>query len=88
MEYDTQFDTHVLENASFLRLKNLTVAYDLPQTWMKASGFFTNIRLMAQARNLFTVTKYSGTDPELNSNLSLGSYPATRSYTLGVEVTF
>ena len=88
MEYETQFDTHVLENASFLRLKNLTVAYDLPKTWMKASGFFTNIRLMAQARNLFTVTKYSGADPEFDSNLSLGAYPATRTYTLGVEVTF
>ena len=87
-EYEPQFDTHLLENASFLRLKNLTVSYDLPKAWMKATGLISNIRLSAQARNLFTITKYKGVDPELDSNAQLGSYPATRDYMLGIEVTF
>lgn len=86
--YDMQFDTHLLENASFLRLKNLTVAYDLPKRWMEATGFIENVRFSFNARNVFTVTKYRGSDPEVNSNITLGSYPATRQFTLGAEITF
>lgn len=83
-----QFDTHLLENASFMRLKNLTLSYDLPEQWMRATGFISGVRITATGRNLFTVTKYTGADPEIDSNLSLGAYPNTREYTLGVQVTF
>ena len=83
-----QFDTHLLENASFMRLKNLTLSYDLPEQWMSATGFISGVRLTATGRNLFTVTKYTGPDPEINSNLSMGAYPNTRQYTLGVQVMF
>lgn len=83
-----QFDTRLLENASFMRLKNLSLSYDLPQAWMEATHFFTNVRLNFTGRNIFTVTKYRGADPELDSNISLGSFPATRNFTLGVEVSF
>lgn len=82
------FDTRVLQNASFLRLKNLTLSYSLPQQWMQATRFFDSVRIYATARNLFTATKYIGGDPELDSNLALGFYPSTRQYMLGVEVSF
>ena len=82
------FDTRVLQNASFLRLKNLTLSYSLPQQWMQATRFFDSVRIYATARNLFTATKYVGGDPELDSNLALGFYPGTRQYMLGVEVSF
>ncbi len=81
-------DTRVLQNASFLRLKNLTFSYSLPQQWMQATRFFDSVRIYATARNLFTATKYKGGDPELDSNLALGFYPSTRQYMLGVEVSF
>ena len=81
-------DTRVLQNASFLRLKNLTLSYSLPQQWMQATRFFDSVRIYATARNLFTATKYKGGDPELDSNLALGFYPSTRQYMLGVEVSF
>ena len=87
-QYSTQFDTHLLENASFLRLKNLTIAYDLPKKWMEATKFMQGARLSFTTRNLFTVTKYKGPDPEINTNISYGNYPATRQFVLGVEVTF
>ena len=87
-KYDTQFDTHVLENASFMRLKNLSLSYDLPKRWLRATRFFENVRLNATARNLWTVTNYRGADPELDSNLALGNYPSTRQFTFGVEVSF
>ena len=82
------FDTHVLQNASFLRLKNLTLSYSLPQQWMQATRFFNSVRIYATARNLFTATKYKGGDPEKDGNISLGFYPGTRQYMLGVEVSF
>ena len=81
-------DTRVLQNASFLRLKNLTLSYSLPQQWMQATRFFDSVRIYATARNLFTATKYKGGDPEKDGNISLGFYPGTRQYMLGVEVSF
>lgn len=81
-------DSRVLQNASFLRLKNLTLSYSLPQQWMQATRFFDSVRIYATARNLFTATKYKGGDPELDSNLAVGFYPGTRQYMLGVEVSF
>lgn len=83
-----EFDTHLLENASFMRLKNLSLSYDLPKQWMEATHFLKNVRITATARNVFTVTKYSGIDPEINSNITLGAFPNTREYTIGAEVTF
>ena len=85
---DVKLDSRYLQNASFMRLKNLSLAYNLPKEWMRATNFFTNVRLNFVARNLFTVTKYTGSDPEVDSNIGLGAYPATRQYTLGIDVTF
>ena len=87
-QYESQFDTHLLENASFLRLKNLTLAYDLPSKWMEATHFMKGARLSFTGRNLFTVTKYKGSDPEIGTNISTFNFPATRQFVLGVEVSF
>lgn len=81
-------DSRILQNASFLRLKNLTLSYSLPQQWMQATRFFDSVRIYATARNLFTATKYKGGDPEMDGNIALGFYPSTRQYMLGVEVSF
>ncbi len=81
-------DSRILQNASFLRLKNLTLSYSLPQQWMQATRFFDSVRIYATARNLFTATKYKGGDPEKDGNIALGFYPSTRQYMLGVEVSF
>lgn len=87
-DYNSQFDSHLLENASFLRLKNLSVNYDLPKELVARTGFISNVRFNFTTRNLFTITKYKGADPELSANIAVGNFPATRDYTLGVEVTF
>lgn len=85
---ESVIDSRVLQNASFLRLKNLTLSYSLPQQWMQATRFFDSVRIYATARNLFTATKYKGGDPEKDGNIALGFYPSTRQYMLGVEVSF
>ena len=83
-----QEDTHLLENASFFRLKNLTISYTFPKMWMKRTGFIENLRVYGVGRNLLTFTPFNGYDPEINSYMTLGGYPNTRQYSVGVEVTF
>ncbi len=83
-----QFDDTLLENASFLRLKNLQIGYEFPKKWMERTGFISGFRIYAIARNLFTITGYTGYDPEVDSNLQMGVYPNSRQFTVGAEFTF
>ena len=87
---DSYFDTVVLEDASFLRLKNLTVGYELPRKWMAATGFLQGVRFYFTARNILTFTKYTGFDPEVDSNLSQpgNNYPNSRQFVGGIQLTF
>lgn len=82
------FDTHLLENASFLRMKNITLSYMIPKDWLNYTKVIKGIKLTANARNLFTITKYKGADPEIDSNLTYGAYPNTKQFTFGAEITF
>ena len=82
------FDTHLLENASFLRLKNLAVGYQFPKNWLEKTKIIKNFKITAAARNLFTITKYKGADPEIDSNLTFGAFPNTKQFTIGAEITF
>lgn len=88
MEASMEFDDHLLENASFMRLKNLTIGYNFPKAFLNKTNFFEGIRIFGTARNLFTVTKYKGADPEIDSNLTYGAYPNSRQFNFGLEVTF
>ncbi len=80
-------DTRWLEDASFLRLKNLTVAYSLPKKLVNKWGM-QNIQFHFTGRNLWTVTDFSGYDPEPQSNMVQFQYPNTRQYEFGLEVSF
>lgn len=84
----TQFDTRLIENASFMRLKNLTVGYALPQSILKKSGFINGCKFYVTGRNLFTVTKYTGPDPEIDTNVTLGANPNTRQVAVGLDLQF
>ncbi len=83
-----QFDTHLLENASFMRMKNLTVSYNLPQDIVRKTGFVEGCKVFFIGRNLLTVTDYQGYDPEVDSNVQLGNYPNTKQVSFGLELTF
>lgn len=82
-----EFDTRFIENASYMRLKNLTLQYVLPKNWLNAAHL-QNVALHFTGRNLLTITNFTGYDPEPESNLVKFYYPNTRQYELGVEVTF
>ena len=83
-----QFDTHLLEDASFLRMKNLIVQYSFPKKWMQATKGIQNAKVFFIGRNLFTATKFSGYDPEPDINLVKFNYPNTRQFVFGMELTF
>jgi TonB-linked SusC/RagA family outer membrane protein len=82
-----QFDSHLVEDASYLRLKNVTLQYALPKTILNKLKLQA-LNFHATGRNLLTFTGYTGYDPEPESNLSRFYYPNTRQYEVGVEVTF
>lgn len=74
---------YFIENGSFIKMKNLTLGYTFPETFTKKLKL-SNARVYFQAQNLFTITKYTGADPE-----GLGyTYPQPRSYTFGLSFGF
>ncbi|UGU14400.1 TonB-dependent receptor [Sinomicrobium kalidii] len=84
-----------IEDGSFLRLNNLTLGYNLPDELISKIGL-SKFRIYATGRNLHIWTNYSGYDPEVDSRRNSGltpgvddsSYPRSRSYTLGLNLTF
>ncbi|MCQ2158442.1 MAG: SusC/RagA family TonB-linked outer membrane protein [Bacteroidales bacterium] len=83
----TYFDSLMIEDASFLRLKNLQVGINLPVEnwgWRTVKG----LKLTLTGRNLLTATNYSGIDPEVNSNLSIGNVGNSKQFLGGIELTF
>lgn len=83
-----QMDSRFLEDASFLRLKNLMLSYSLPSSLLRKSKFFSGIRIYVQAQNLFTITPFSGIDPEASSNVYKAQYPMSRQYSMGIDLNF
>ena len=88
------YSSRVVEDGSFLRLKNLSVGYTFPRTVLRKLNVDT-MRAYLNIDNLFTITKYSGPDPEVstrNSVLTPGfdwsAYPRSRGFTAGVSLTF
>lgn len=81
----TELDSRFVEDASFLKLKNVTLGYNLP---IKIDNFPVKIRLFASGRNLFILTKYKGYDPEVASGIDLGTYPSSRTFLIGAGITF
>jgi hypothetical protein len=70
-------------DASFIRVKTVSLSYSLGDSWKKAMHL-KNLRIFAQGQNLFTLTKYKGTDPETQNPFAL---PPLRTITLGIQLT-
>lgn len=84
----TQFDSRLIQNASFIRLKVLTVGYTLPKSLLQRTGVIKAIKIYATGRNLLTFTKYPGVDPEIDANLTLGAYPNSKQFVGGLDIQF
>ena len=78
-------DSRYVQNASYLKLRNLTIGYTLKVESLKLK--VQSLRIYATASNLFTITPYKGYDPEVSSGTDSGAYPSSRTFTFGVNVT-
>lgn len=90
-------DSRYIEDASYLRLKDITLGYNLPEKYTRFAR--AELRFFVSAQNLFTITNYKGYDPEVSSNgnnetdeltlgIDLGAYPTAKTFLAGVSVTF
>ena len=82
-----------IEKGDYIRLKNLSLGYKLPESAIKN----VDLKLFLSATNLFTITDYTGIDPESSNigsatdaaqGIDYGSYPNSKTYTLGLNITF
>ena len=82
-----------LENGNFVRLRQAQLGYTLPTNILK-KVYIEKLRFYVSGENLFTITKYSGTDPEFSRSSPLDTgidsyiFPFTRSFTVGAQLTF
>lgn len=93
-KYGSYVNSKFVEEASYLRLKNISIGYTIPESALKQAKFIDSIRLYAIGQNLATFTNYSGNDPEINGHSSnnlgggidFNSFPASRTFILGIKV--
>jgi hypothetical protein len=87
----TRISDRYVEDAGYLRLKNLQIGYSLPKNFLNRLGFIQSFRIYGSAVNLFTITKWTGLDPEVDygsgPNL-INAIPPTRQFLFGVTATF
>lgn len=84
-----------IEDASYLRIQNISLSYNLPENWAK-KAFLQSARIYFNVQNVYTFTKYSGYDPEIGAfnqssllqNIDRGRYPTPRTYTVGLNLSF
>jgi len=97
----TRFSSRWVEDGSFIKIKNVTLGYTVPKSLLNKIGYVKNLRVAVGAQNLYTLTKYTGFDPEVGSyvgsnassanqaiGIDTGRYPLTPTYTFNLMVNF
>ncbi|HWJ30398.1 MAG TPA: hypothetical protein VNS32_27945, partial [Flavisolibacter sp.] len=89
---NAEMNSYYVEDASYLRLRSVKIGYNLPAKTINRIGI-EKLRIFIQGTNLFTATKYTGTDPEVsgvdtNFGIDVGNYPANRQFLIGVNLGF
>lgn len=76
-----------VEDASYIRIKNVRLAYTLTEKWAKFAGL-GKVQFYGSIQNLLTLTKYTGLDPEVGGGVDYGFYPQARTFLGGVTIDF
>lgn len=84
-QYNQYFSSYYVENASFLRMDNIGIGYTVGQL---AGARGTNLRLSLNCQNVFVITKYTGSDPEIYGGVDNTFYPRPRTLVLGANLGF
>ncbi|WP_232282981.1 TonB-dependent receptor [Pedobacter sp. BAL39] len=85
---DRSYSSKDIQNASYLRLRNVNLSYALPKSVIDRAKFLTAVSVFVQGSNLVTWTKWKGFDPEDNNGEAMFDYPNSRTYTFGLNVNF
>ena len=83
---DVIISDYYLENASFLRMDNITFGYTFNKPIKKFAS--NSIRIWAGMQNVFTITNYSGLDPELFNGIDNTNFPRPRTFLVGANIKF
>lgn len=87
--YGVNFSSKLIHDASFLRFRDVTISYTLPETTTSKMKFISNVKFFVQGTNLFIWTKWRGMDPEAGAvNINLSEFPNPRAFTGGLNITF
>lgn len=78
----------ILEDASYARLKNVEIGYSFGTLLAKQQQHIKNIRVYVSGQNLWTITNYKGLDPESTDLIDRGTYPSSRTFLFGINVSF
>lgn len=87
-DYQREFSSKDIEDASYTRLRNVTLSYNFSKDALGRTNFFTDLRVYVQAQNLYTWTNFTGFDPEDDNNIAQYEYPTPRTITLGFDFKF
>jgi TonB-linked SusC/RagA family outer membrane protein len=92
-----QISSYFIEDGSYLRIKNIQLTYTIPASWLRKTGL-GSAQIYIQGQNLFTITKYTGLDPDINlrssgnnnqdihMGIDEGAYPVAKAFLLGVRI--
>jgi hypothetical protein len=87
--YPFNFSSNIIHDASFMRLRDVTLAYTVPKGTLAKSKIISNLRFYVQGTNLFLWTKWRGRDPEAGAtNINISEFPNPRTFTAGLDITF
>jgi TonB-linked SusC/RagA family outer membrane protein len=86
--FQRQFSSKDIQDASYLRFRNLQLAYTIPSDLIKRTKSISALRVYVQGQNLYTWTNWTGFDPEDNNNIAGYEYPVPRTFTFGLDITF
>ena len=86
--YDRGFSSTDLQDAKFLRFRNLNVAYQIPAIHFKGNQVVKGARFYVQGQNLAIWSPWNGLDPEDNNNISLNEYPNPKMFVAGIDINF
>jgi TonB-linked SusC/RagA family outer membrane protein len=86
--YDRDFTSSDLQDAKFLRLRNVTLSYSVPQQLAQRMRILKGARFYVMGQNLMVWSPWMGLDPEDNNNISLNEYPNSRTMVVGLDINF
>ena len=86
--YDRDFTSADLQDAKFLRFRNLLIAYQIPEVNIKGTRIIKSARFYVQGQNLALWSPWRGPDPEDNNNISLNEYPNPKMIVAGIDINF